>query len=262
MPAAIERNIDCVRAYKEELDRLGITRVRMTATSAARDASNGTEFFDAVEAVLGQRPELLSGQDEGRLSFAGATAGLTARRNGYGETELDLLVDLGGGSTEFVVGTPGDEPQGVMSLDVGCVRFTELFLQADPPTPTELSQAISVVHAHLDDLQRELPLVDRATRMIGVAGSITTVAAIELGRYDRDAIHGMWLSKDAAEDVFRTVATERAVDRAFNPGLHPDRVGTIVAGAAILVTILRHFELDGLLVSETDILDGLIASLR
>ena len=105
-------------------------------------------------------------------------------------------------------------------------------------------------------------MVSDATRLIGVAGTVTAVAAVELGRYDPDAIHGMWLTRAAAEDVFRTLATERALDRAFNPGLHPDRVATIVAGAAILVTVLRHLDLDGMLVSERDILDGIIAGLR
>ena len=262
LAAAIERTLTCLRAYNHELDELGITRVRMIATSAVRDASNRRQFMEAAEEILGVPPEVLSGAEEGALSFAGATAELHPRLDEWHEPSLDMVVDIGGGSTEFSVGVPGAAPLGVWSLDVGCVRLTELYLASNPPTPVELSGAITVVHAHLDDLQRELPLVNNATRLIGVGGSITTVAAIELGRYNRNEIHAMSLSRAAAEDVFRTVATERAVDRAFNPGLQAERVATIVAGAAILVTVLRHLGLDGLMVSESDILDGVVAAMR
>ena len=183
---AIERNLACLRAYKHELDDWGITEVRMIATSAVRDATNRQQFMEAAEEILGLRPELLTGAEEGALSFAGATAGLHPRLDEWHEPTLDMVVDIGGGSTEFSVGIPGAAPLGVWSLDVGCVRLTELYLASNPPTPVELSGAITVVHAHLDDLQRELPLVNNATRLIGVGGSITTVAAIELGRYNRD----------------------------------------------------------------------------
>ena len=259
---AIGRVIACVADYRRLIDDHGVVvdpaTVRVAATSAARDAPNRDELFDAIEAVVGVRPDLLSGADEGRLTWAGAAAGLSTR------SALDLLVDIGGGSTEFIVGRPGEDPQGVCSIDVGCVRFTERFLHGDPPTAEELSQAISVVHAHLDDVQRELPAVSEATRLIGVAGSVTTMAAVEIGLidYDRDRTHHFVLRRAAAEDVFRTLATEKRADRAHNPGLAPDRVNTIVAGALILVAIMRHFDLDECLVSETDSLDGLAASLR
>ena len=255
-PEAIERTISVLRDYRQTMDRFGVERVRMTATSAARDALNRDEFFDAAEAAIGVRPELLTGGDEGRFSFQGAT------------TELDpsdgpfLVVDIGGGSTEFVVGTK--EAEGVVSVDVGCVRLTEKFLHSDPPAPEELSQAIDVVHAYLDDVTLEIPAVLGARRLVGLAGTVTTMAAVEIGlaAYDRDRIHHFVLTRAAAEDVFRTLATERRADRVHNPGLEEARADVIVGGAAVLVTIMRHFGFEQCLVSEADILDGLAATLR
>ena len=254
---AMTRTLDVLGEYASLLREHGVAAVRVVATSAVRDASNGAVFIDRAEGLLGVRPELLAGAAEGRLAFAGATAQLPPK----GDDALDLVVDIGGGSTEFSVGRTGDF-RGAFSIDVGCVRVGERFLRRDPPTAEELSQAISVVHAHLDDVSRELPAVAEASRLIGVAGSITTMAAIELGLspYDRDRIHHFELTRPAAEDVFRTVATEARDDRRHNPGLSADRVDTIVAGALILVTLMRHFELATCLVSERDLLDGLLAT--
>jgi exopolyphosphatase / guanosine-5'-triphosphate,3'-diphosphate pyrophosphatase len=263
--SAIDRTIAAIREAAASIATAGISpsanTVRVTATSAARDASNGSAFLDAVQEVVGIRPEILSGAEEGALAWAGAMSSFEPRFTVARNPELDVLIDIGGGSTEFVIGHAGSAPLGVCSLQAGCVRMTEQFLANDPPLPEELSGLISVMHAHLDDVERELPQITAATRFVGVAGSITTIAAVELGRYSREEIHGMWLSGAAAEDVFRTVAQEPAADRAHNPGLHPDRVATIVAGAGILVTILRHFDLQGLWVSETDLLDALPRSL-
>jgi exopolyphosphatase / guanosine-5'-triphosphate,3'-diphosphate pyrophosphatase len=261
---SMQRTTDAVAEAVRVAQRHGLIisaqNTRITATSAARDSRNGAEFLDAVEAAAGVRPEVLTGEAEGSLAWAGAMQSFEPRFSVVNNPQLDALIDIGGGSTEFVVGYAGQEPLGVLSIDVGCVRMTEQFLPKDPPTPEDLSGLISVVHAFLDDVQRELPLVNDATRFVGVAGSIINVAAVELGRYSRDEIHRMWLTRSAAEDVFRTLATETPSDRAFNPGLHPDRVGTVVAGAAILVTIMRHFDLEGIWVSETDLLDALAAS--
>jgi exopolyphosphatase / guanosine-5'-triphosphate,3'-diphosphate pyrophosphatase len=262
--AGMERTLAAIRAAADEMRAYGLEptpgSLRITATSAARDARNGPALLDAVQLAVGVRPEVLSGAEEGSLAWSGAMRSFQPRFSVAKSAELDVLVDIGGGSTEFVVGQAGANPLGVHSLQAGCVRMTEQFLQSDPPQPEELSGLISVMHAHLDDVERELPAVTEATRFVGVAGSIVTVAAVELGYYDRTAIHGMWLSRAAAEEVFRTLAQESKRDRAFNPGLPAARVGTIVAGAAILVTILRHFEQDGLWVSETDLLDALAES--
>ena len=266
---SIERTLECLRAYKTDLTDIGVkfdlACIRVVATSAARDAANREEFFDAAQSVLGIRPQLLSGVEEGRLSFAGATSGLTVRRSAFGEAELDMVLDIGGGSTEFVVGIPGEEPIGAISTDAGCVRFSEKFLtELDPPGPEALSGVVTVMRAHIDDVDRELPEARKATRLIGLAGSITTVAAVEIGlhTYDRERIHHFVLTRAAAEDVFRTLATEAKADRAFNPGLPADRVDTIVAGAAILVAVMRHYNFDECLVSENDILDGIVAALQ
>ena len=253
--AAIDRTVAVLAGYRRAMDELGVTGMRAVATSAARDATNRDEFLDAAEAALGRRPELLSGEEEGRLSFAGATAELD------GDDGPFLVVDIGGGSTEFVLGT--EAPEAVASLDLGCVRLTEQYLHSDPPRPEELSQAISVVHSWLDDIQREIPGAASARRLVGLAGTVTTVAAVEQGlaRYDRDRIHHFVLTRAAAEDVFRTLATEPRCDRAFNPGLEAGRVDVIVGGTAILVAVMRHFGFGECLVSESDILDGLVASL-
>ncbi len=254
-PAAIERTVDVLRQYRQVMDCHGVERVRATATSAARDAENREEFFDAAEEVIGTRPELLGGEEEGRLSFIGATAGLDRAQGPF------LVVDIGGGSTEFVVGDA--EPAAMVSVDMGCVRVTEKFLRSDPPHPAELSQAISVMHAHLDDVEREAPAVKDARRLVGLAGTITTMAAVEIGLvcYDPERIHHFVLTRAAAEDVFRTLATEARPDRVHNPGLEEARADVIVGGTAILVTVMRHFGFEECLVSEADILDGLVSSL-
>ena len=252
---AVNRTVDCLRRYREVMDRHGVEAVRITATSAARDAANRDELFDAAEAVVGTRPELLSGLAEGQLSFRGATADLDPDQGPF------LVVDLGGGSTELCVGTTVCEA--AMSLDVGCVRLTEKYLHSDPPEPEELHACISVTGAHLDDVDREMPAARQARTFVGLAGTISTAAAVEQGlhAYDRDKIHHFELTKAAAEDVFRTLATESRADRAFNPGLEPGRVDVIVGGMAVLVKIMRHFGFESCLVSESDILDGMVLSL-
>ncbi len=249
-PDAIARTTGVLREYGEVIRALGAERVRATATSAARDALNRDEFFDAAEAALGHRPEVITGEEEAALSFLGATAEL---RDGAPY----LVVDIGGGSTEFVAGT--DKPEGAISLDIGCVRLTEQFLHADPPAPEELSQAVSIVRDHLADVDREVRGAASARTLLGLAGTVSTMAAVELGlaEYSRDAIHHFRLTREAAEDVFRTLATEPAAQRKHNPGLEPERVDVIVGGALIVVSIMRHWAFDEMLVSESDILDGL-----
>jgi exopolyphosphatase / guanosine-5'-triphosphate,3'-diphosphate pyrophosphatase len=253
-PEAIERTVAVLREYRGALEHHDVTRVRAVATSAARDATNRDDFFvPARDALGGVELELVSGDEEARLSFLGATTGLD-------EPSPYLVVDIGGGSTEFIVGTTG--PEGSLSVDIGCVRLTEHYLHGDPPTAEELSQAVSVVRDHLADVARELPGVRDAHTLVGLAGTITTVAAIEMGlpEYDAEKIHHFRLTKAAAEDVFRTLATESVAQRRHNPGLDPARADVIVGGTIVLVSILRAFGFDEMLVSEADILDGLIRS--
>jgi exopolyphosphatase/guanosine-5'-triphosphate,3'-diphosphate pyrophosphatase len=254
-PEAIDRTVATLRRYKESMDAHGATSVRMTATSAARDADNAADFFDAAELAIGTRPELITGEEEGQLSFSGATADLDPTDGPF------LVVDIGGGSTECIVGT--ERVDVVRSLDLGCVRLTEKHLTSDPPAPEELSNAIAEATDHFDDLLREVPQVHTARQVVGLAGTITTVAAVEIGllEWDRDAIHHFRLTRAAAEDVFRTLATERLADRVHNPGLEPARADVIVGGCCVLVALFRALGVDELLVSEADILDGLIFSL-
>jgi exopolyphosphatase/guanosine-5'-triphosphate,3'-diphosphate pyrophosphatase len=254
-PDAIERTLAVLAEYRGAADDLGAKALRVTATSAARDAANRDEFFAAAEAALGARPELLSGEEEGRLSFAGATAELDTAAGPF------LVVDIGGGSTELSVGTSTCE--GALSIDIGCVRLTEQYLHHDPPQAEELSACLSVVDAYLDDVARDLPGAGAAETFVGLAGTVTTVAAVEIGlaEYDRDKLHHFVLTHAAAEDVFRTLATERRADRLHNPGLEAGRADVIVGGCCVLVGLFRHFGFDECLVSEADILDGLVASL-
>jgi exopolyphosphatase/guanosine-5'-triphosphate,3'-diphosphate pyrophosphatase len=260
-PEAIARTVAVLEEYREVLDRHGVEAVRMTATSAARDASNREDFFAGATAAVGVAPELLGGDEEARLSFLGATAELDPDAGPF------LVADIGGGSTEFAVGRAspdGGEPDGVLSTDIGCVRLTEKFLHSDPPAPEELSQSFDVVRGHLDDVARVIPSVAEARCFVGLAGTVTTMAAVELGlaTYDRDRIHHFVLTRAAAEDVFRTLATESRRQRIHNPGLEEARADVIVGGAVIVVAIMRYFELSECLVSEADILDGLVRSLR
>jgi exopolyphosphatase / guanosine-5'-triphosphate,3'-diphosphate pyrophosphatase len=252
---AVDRTLACLRDYRAILDEHGVDRLRVAATSASRDAANRDEFFDAVGDVVGARPELLSGEDEGRLSFVGATGDLDPALGPF------LIFDIGGGSTEFILGT--DHVEGVMSVDVGCVRLTEKFLDHDPPHPEELTACISFADAYLDDVIRDIPGSAEARTLVGLAGTITTVAAVEIGlaTYDRDAIHHFVLTRDAAEDVFRTLATESRADRIHNPGLEEARADVIVGGCCVLVALFRRFGFDEMIVSEADILDGLALSL-
>lgn len=253
-PAAIERTLAVLADYREIMDRHEVVGVRIAATSASRDAANRDDFFGPATELLGAAPELISGTEEAQLSFNGATSDLPTVDG------TTLVVDIGGGSTEFALG--GDELQSSISIDMGCVRMTEKFLHGDPPLPEELSNALAVVEQHLDDVAREVPGAGDATRFVGLAGTVTTVAAVEQGlaEYSRDAIHGFVLTRDAAEDVFRTLATESAADRRHNPGLDPGRVDVIVGGCCVLVGIFRYFGFSECVVSEADILDGLILS--
>jgi exopolyphosphatase / guanosine-5'-triphosphate,3'-diphosphate pyrophosphatase len=258
-PDAIARTCATLADYCAICDAQRVVARRAIATSAVRDASNREDFLDAAAAALGGvRPDVLRGSDEGRFAFAGATGWIDASSAG-----LTAVVDIGGGSTEFVVGWPGREPLGSISVDVGSVRLTEQWFEHDPPAPDELRNAIGVMEDALDDVVRAVPEITAATTVVGVAGTISTVAAIELGlaTYDRTAVHGFTLSRAAAEDVFRTLATESLAARRHNPGLAPERADIIVGGCCALVAVMRTLGLHEIVVSEDDILDGVAAEL-
>ena len=252
---AMSRVIDVLKDFRRSLDKHEVSEVRMVATSAARDASNSEDFFNKVESILGVRPELLTGEEEGRLSFQGAIAELDPSQGPF------LILDIGGGSTEFVFGT--EKAENVYSSQIGCVRLTEEFFENDPPLPEELHACLSVVGGHVDDALREIPNIGDEVTLVGLAGTVSCIAAIEIGleKYDREKIHHFHLSKDAVEDVFRTLATENKFERMSNPGLEKDRADVIVAGTAILVKVMRQLQLTECLVSESDIMDGILHSM-
>jgi len=271
--AAISRTVDVLAEYRRIMDDCGVAAARMVATSATRDASNAGEFFSSAQSVTGIRPELLSGEEEGRLSFAGATAHLPANRRSEGAL---LVVDIGGGSTELVVGDPGvtdglDRHQPVacgdvtsLSLDIGCVRISERFLGGDPPTDLELGGARAFVEATLFDARRRLPNLEPDGIVIGLAGTVSTIAALEarLTHYDRAAVHHAVLTRRQVGKWLETLGGENTDARLKRPGMVVGREDVIVGGVLILDAVMEVFGRTQCLVSEEDILDGLAASVR
>jgi exopolyphosphatase / guanosine-5'-triphosphate,3'-diphosphate pyrophosphatase len=247
---ALERTRDALVDYAATCRELGVERVRMVATSATRDARNRDEFRGMVEAVLGVPPEVVSGDEEAALSFDGATRGLDPARGPF------LVIDIGGGSTELVLGTTA--PEAALSVDVGCVRLTERHLLDDPPTSAQVAAAEADVDEALRRVREVVP-VERARTAVGLAGSVTTVAALALAleAYDPDRIHLSRISSaDVAEVADRLLAMTRA-ERAALPVMHPGRVDVIGAGALVLATVVDRFALADVVVSESDILDGI-----
>ncbi len=252
-PEAIARTLAVLQQYRELAQRAGAHSVAAIATSAARDASNGEEFFDAAERALGVRPQLLSGDEEARLSFRGATADIAPEAGPF------LIIDLGGGSTELVLG--GAEPEAAVSLQLGCVRMTERHLKSDPPTARELAACVA-------DVRRTLAGVTdidaaRARTTIGLAGTVTALAGMQLGlrSYDASRTHHSLLTLAQIEAAFEQLSVLDVVQRRQRLA-QPERAEVIVGGAAVLATLLRHFAIRELRVSEHDILDGLAARLR
>lgn len=257
-PAAIERTRVALRDFAAELSVLGAGEVRMVATSATRDATNRDDFLAMVRAVLGVEPAVISGEQEALLSYAGATAGLP------GLVWPVLVADVGGGSTELVLGEAAGSAGVVAarSMNVGCVRLTERHLHSDPPRPPEVAAASRDVESGLVEAARTVH-VGRATTFLGLAGSVTTVAAhaLGLGCYDPNVIHGV---RVAAADVFSACEELLGMtreQRAMLPYLHPGRVDVIGGGALIVAALLRAAGCPDMVVSEHDILDGIVASL-
>jgi exopolyphosphatase/guanosine-5'-triphosphate,3'-diphosphate pyrophosphatase len=249
-PEAVERTRLALVDYAATCRELGVERLRMVATSATRDARNRDAFASMVLGTLGVPPEVVSGDEEAALSFDGATRGLDPAGGPY------LVVDIGGGSTELVLGTGAVEA--ALSVDVGCVRLTERHLAGDPPDAAQIAAATADVDAALERVRAVVP-VERTRTCVGLAGSVTTVAAValDLPAYDADRIHLSRLSAaDVARVTSRLLAMTRA-ERAALPVMHPGRVDVIGAGALVLATVVERFGLDEVLVSESDILDGI-----
>ena len=258
--AAIERTLAALAEFRGLIDRHGVVRVRATATSAARDAANSAPFFAAATEVLGVRPELIAGEEEGRLAYRGATMELDPEDGPF------LVVDLGGGSTELVAGgaSGSDAPVAVVSLDVGCVRVTERFLGGDPPTAAELARARGFVAEVVDTALARLPGLALPRRMVGVAGTISTLVALEMGldHYDSDRVHLARMSRAGVEAWLVRLATESATERRQRRAIEPGRADVIVGGAVVLAEVMARLGHEELVHSERDILDGIAADLR
>lgn len=261
---ALKRTLATTADYAARCRAAGVERMRFVATSATRDARNRDAFIEGVRDLLGISPEVISGEEEARLSFRGALSVLDASHPGP-----CLVVDLGGGSTELVLGQ--DAPRAAHSMDVGCVRMTERHLREDPPAQESVDAAIADIRTALDAAARDVPLGEART-VVGLAGSITTVTANALGldRYDPAAINGAVLGIDAAIDSCTALLTATRAERAALPFMHPGRVDVIGAGALVWRTVLERVrdevraaggELETVVTSEHDILDGIALSL-
>ena len=235
LPVPIARVRNCLTEYRRELESLGAERTLLVATSAVRDAENGEAFLGEIEWSYGFTTRLLSGDEEAELAL-----------RGVGEIDdLTLVVDIGGGSTELI-GTAER-----ISLDVGSVRLTERHLLSDPPTDDELEACAAAVRSVLPD-------GPRPARAIGVAGTVTSLAALDLGlaEYDPERVHGHRLTIDGVQQQLSRLASMPLAERREVPALDPDRAPVIVAGAVILYEVLAHFGLEEIEVSERDILHG------
>ena len=260
LPAAIERTLTVIRHYAQVVAQHK-AQLHITGTAACRMAANTADFFAQVHSITGVHPQLLSASDEARLAWQGAVASLPSFDG------VTMVVDIGGASTELTIGDTRDGAGVVhnsVSLPYGVVTHTEAELHSDPPRAEELANAISIMADAVDNAVIEHPALGEASRVVGVAGSIVTIAAVELGlrAYDAGRLHGMVLTRAAAEDVFRTLATETFAQRVHNPGLALERAGVIVAGCCLLVAIMRRLHLDHIIVSTHNLLDGVVAEFR
>jgi exopolyphosphatase/guanosine-5'-triphosphate,3'-diphosphate pyrophosphatase len=264
-PEALERTRVALREYAGMIRELAAVQVRMVATSATRDAANRDEFVAMVQAEFGVEPEVISGHEEAELSFAGAASVLPELRGPM------LVADIGGGSTELVrgdrnmLGSPGPLGGGRLqahSMNVGCVRMTERHLRDDPPTTAQVEATVADLRAAIDAARKDVPL-DADAAFIGVAGTVTTIAAIvlDLDEYDPVAIHGARISAAQVAEVTARLLDMRHAERAALPVMHPGRVDVIGGGALVLRTLVEEIGADSVIASEHDILDGIALSL-
>ncbi|MEU4728258.1 Ppx/GppA phosphatase family protein [Streptomyces sp. NPDC023588] len=257
-PEALERTFAACREYAEVIKEFGAEQVRFVATSASRDAENREDFVRGVMDILGVEPEVISGEQEAEFSFTGATKELAAHEH---LERPFLVVDIGGGSTEFVVGD--DHVRAARSVDVGCVRMTERHLVvagavSDPPTPAQIAAIRADIEAALDLAAESVPLAEART-LVGLAGSVTTVAGIALGlpEYLSSRIHHSRISYEQVREISERMLAATHAERAAIPVMHPGRVDVIGAGALVLLAIMERIGASEVVVSEHDILDGI-----
>lgn len=246
----VAATLDLMQSYANEMSDHGVARMRAVATSASRDAENGTELMDAIGGIIGTRPEIISGDEEAELAFAGATATIN------GEPPY-LVIDIGGGSTEFVFG--GTEPTYAASVDIGSVRLTDRKLPDRPPLSTQLSEASAHVDAEFSTV--ELPGSPRT--VIGVAGTFTSLGAIALGldHHNRDAVHGSVLSRTKIKGLVADFSLLTVEETAAIPALDPRRAPMILAGAVLADRAGAVAQTDAIVVSEYGLLNALAGSL-
>jgi exopolyphosphatase/guanosine-5'-triphosphate,3'-diphosphate pyrophosphatase len=259
-PDALDRTLHTLGEYAEIITRSDAAQVRMVATSATRDAANAAEFSAAVTMILGQPPEVLTGGEEAALSFAGATAELTA-----GAAALPgpyLVVDIGGGSTEFVLGDPAQPGLTARSVDIGCVRLTERHLHGDPPTAGQIEAATADIDAAIAEASAAVH-ADQARTLVGLAGSVTTVAgiALDLPAYDPGKIHHARITAAQVHQVTQSLLHQTVAQRREIGVMHPGRADVIGAGALVLDRIITKLGFAEVIASEHDILDGIAWSL-
>jgi exopolyphosphatase / guanosine-5'-triphosphate,3'-diphosphate pyrophosphatase len=252
-PEALRRTFAAIADYAATCGELGVQRLRVAGTSAVRDAANRTDFFEGVRKLTGAEPELLSGDGEARTTFQGVRSDLR-------DAAPVLVVDIGGGSTELIYGTA--EPEGLVSLDVGCVRMLEKHLASDPPAESELQALRAEVKAQLERAHKALA-VPAGVRLVGVAGTVTQLATLQAGLadYDPNIVHHMTLTHGDVRRLARRLGALPYEKRRRIKGLEPGRVDVIVAGAEILTAVMEVFDTPEVLVSERDILDGLVLQL-
>ncbi|WP_181783312.1 Ppx/GppA phosphatase family protein [Pseudonocardia pini] len=259
-PEALERTRVALVDYAAALRRKGVERVRMVATSATRDATNREDFFGMVRETLGIDAEVISGDEEARLSFQGAVGDLDPDDGPF------VVTDVGGGSTEVVVGTIADGVTAARSVDVGSVRLTERCLPGDPPAASDVEKAREVARGILADAFREVP-VEGVQTWVGVAGTITTLSGIaqDLPSYDPEAVHLSTLTRDDVHRVAQQLITSPRAEREKLGALHPGRIDVIGAGALVVEALADEFHakagIDRMIVSEHDILDGIARSI-
>ncbi len=264
-PEALERTFAACRAYAAKIKEHGAERVSFVATSASRDVANRAEFTQGVLDILGVEPEVITGELEAEFSFTGATRELTGRADLPGPY---LVVDIGGGSTEFVVGDGSGASDGggvwaARSVDMGCVRMTERHLVrdgvvSDPPQQDQIDVLRADIEATIDLAAQTVPLTEART-LVGLAGSVNTIGGIALGlpEYDGLAIHHSRVSRDKVAEITRMLLAATHAERAAIPVMHPGRIDVIASGALILLAIMERSGADEVVVSEHDILDGI-----
>jgi exopolyphosphatase/guanosine-5'-triphosphate,3'-diphosphate pyrophosphatase len=256
---AIARTLAVLEEYRSIMDVEQVNSVRLVATSAVRDAENSEAFLEPASEMVGVRAEVLSGDEEGRVSYKGATDDLPVIA---GQT---VVIDIGGGSTEIV--TLDDGAIAAISLDIGCVRLTERYLQSDPPTTNQIERARGTIGVQLERAAQQIPALARlgsGDRLVGLAGTVSTLASLELGLadYERDRIHHSVLRLASVEKWCNVLGGERVRERAERAAITSGREDVIFGGALVLKETMLRFSFAECVVSEADILDGLVLELR